>query len=73
DPEILKFIARIGVEHELKFEGDNGRYRVACRLVVRLRNGTEHETTVPLSQGKPGRPDAGRATHGEVPDLDEAN
>jgi 2-methylcitrate dehydratase PrpD len=73
DPEILKFIARIGVEHEPKFEGDNGRYRVACRLVVRLRNGTEHETTVPLSQGKPGRPDAGRATHGEVPDLDEAN
>ena len=56
DPEILKFIARIQVEHEPKFEGDNGRYRVACRLVVRCRSGAEHETTVLYRKGSPEDP-----------------
>ncbi len=56
DPEILKFIARIQVEHEPKFEGENGRYRVACRLVVRCRSGAEHETTVLYRKGSPEDP-----------------
>ena len=56
DPEILKFIACIQVEHEPKFEGENGRYRVACRLVVRCRNGAEHETTVLYRKGSPEDP-----------------
>jgi 2-methylcitrate dehydratase PrpD len=56
DPEILKFIARIHVEHEPKFEGNDGKYRVACRLVVRCRNGTTHETTVLYRKGSPEDP-----------------
>ena len=59
DPEILRFIARIQVELEPKFDGDNGRYRVACRLVVRLRDGTEHETTVLYRKGSPEDPMTG--------------
>jgi 2-methylcitrate dehydratase PrpD len=53
DPEILDFIARIEVEHEPKFEGENGRYRVACRLTMRCKNGAEHETTVLYRKGSP--------------------
>jgi 2-methylcitrate dehydratase PrpD len=56
DPEILKFIDRIAVELEPEFDGDNGRYRVACRLVVRLRDGTEYETTVLYRKGSPEDP-----------------
>jgi 2-methylcitrate dehydratase PrpD len=56
DPEILKFITRITVEHEPKFEGENGRYRVACRLVVRQRNGAEHESIVLYRKGSPEDP-----------------
>ena len=58
-PEILKFIERIQVEHEPKFEGNNGKYRVACRLVVRLKNGTSHETTVLFRKGSPEDPMTG--------------
>ena len=56
DPEILRFIARIQVEHEPKFEAEGGRYRVACRLVVRLTDGTTHETTVLYRKGSPEDP-----------------
>ncbi len=56
DPEILKFIARIQVEHEPKFDRDNGRYRVACRLVVRCKNRVVHETTVLYRKGSPEDP-----------------
>ena len=56
DPDILKFIARIGVEHEPQFEGQNGRYRVACRLAVRCKNGAQHEALVPYRKGSPGDP-----------------
>ncbi|HVO94627.1 MAG TPA: MmgE/PrpD family protein, partial [Terriglobales bacterium] len=56
DPEILKFIARIKVEHEPKFDRDNGRYRVACRLVVRCKNRAVHETTVLHRKGSPEDP-----------------
>jgi 2-methylcitrate dehydratase PrpD len=58
-PEILTFIERIQVEHEPKFEGNNGKYRVACRLVVRLKNGTSHETTVLFRKGSPEDPMTG--------------
>jgi 2-methylcitrate dehydratase PrpD len=59
DPEILKFIGRIRVEHEPKFEGENGRYRVACRLVVKLKDGTERETSVLYRKGSPEDPMSG--------------
>jgi 2-methylcitrate dehydratase PrpD len=55
-PEILTFIERIQVEHEPKFEGNNGKYRVACRLVVRLKSGALHETTVLFRKGSPEDP-----------------
>ena len=58
-PEILSFIERIQVEHEPKFEGNNGKYRVACRLVVRLKNGASHETTVLFRKGSPEDPMTG--------------
>ncbi len=56
DPEILEFIARIKVEHEPKFDRDNGRYRVACRLVVQCKNRVVHETTVLYRKGSPEDP-----------------
>lgn len=56
DPEILSFIARIGVEHESKFEGQNGRYRVACRLVVRTKDGKDYESEVLYRKGSPEDP-----------------
>jgi len=56
DPQILKFVERIDVAHEPRFEGNEGRYRVACRLVVRCKNGTEHETTVLYRPGSPEDP-----------------
>jgi len=56
DPEILKFIARIGVEHEPKFEGQNGRYRVACRLVVRTKQAGDYESEVLYRKGSPEDP-----------------
>jgi 2-methylcitrate dehydratase PrpD len=59
DPEILKFIGRIRVEHEPKFEGENGRYRVACRLVVKLKDGMQRETTVLYRKGSPEDPMSG--------------
>ena len=59
NPEILDFIARIQVEHEPKFEGNNGKYRVACRLVVRCRSGATHETTVLYRKGSPEDPMTG--------------
>ena len=54
DPQILKFIERIEVAHEPQFE--EGRYRVACRLVVRCKNGKEHETTTLFRPGSPEDP-----------------
>jgi 2-methylcitrate dehydratase PrpD len=59
DPEIMAFIARIHVEHEPKFEGEGGRFRVACRLVVKCKNGAEHETTVLYRKGSPEDPMTG--------------
>jgi 2-methylcitrate dehydratase PrpD len=56
DPRILQFIERIRVEHAPEFDGDNGRYRVACRLVVESKNGATYETTVPYRKGSPEDP-----------------
>ena len=54
DPQILKFIDCIDVAHEPRFE--DGRYRVACRLVVRCKDGSEHETTTLYRPGSPEDP-----------------
>ena len=62
DPQILEFIDCIDVGHEPKFE--DGRYRVACRLVVRCKNGQEHETTTLFRPGSPEDPMTRRSTHG---------
>ena len=56
DPEILNFIARIVVEHEPQFEGQNGRYRVACRLVVRTKGGKTYASEVLYRKGSPEDP-----------------
>lgn len=56
DPEIMAFIGRICVEHEPKFESEGGRFRVACRLAVRCKDGREHETTVLYRKGSPEDP-----------------
>jgi 2-methylcitrate dehydratase PrpD len=56
DPRLLAFVERVSVEHEPRFEGQNGRYRVACRLVVRARAGAEYETIVPYRRGSPEDP-----------------
>jgi 2-methylcitrate dehydratase PrpD len=54
DPKILKFIGCIDVAHEPRFE--DGRYRVACRLVVRCKDGNEYETTTLFRPGSPEDP-----------------
>jgi 2-methylcitrate dehydratase PrpD len=54
DPQILQFIDRIDVAHEPRFE--DGRYRVACRLVVRCKDGNAHETTTLFRPGSPEDP-----------------
>lgn len=54
DPHILRFIDCIEVEHEPKFE--DGRYRVACRLSVRCKDGSERETTTLYRPGSPQDP-----------------
>ena len=56
DPRILQFIKRIAVEHEPKFEGNAGKYRVACRLVVCTTKGATYETTVLFRKGSPEDP-----------------
>lgn len=56
DPKIMNFVSRIQVEHESKFEGEGGRFRVACRLVVRSRDNKEYETTVLYRKGSPEDP-----------------
>ena len=55
DPEILRYIARIAVRHDPKFDAEGGRYRVGCRTVVWAR-GTEFETTVLHRRGSPEDP-----------------
>lgn len=56
DPRILQFIERIHVTHEPKFDGDGGRYRVACRLVVERKSGATYEKTVLYRKGSPEDP-----------------
>lgn len=53
DPRIMNFIGRIRVEHEPKFEGEGGRFRVACRLVVQSNEDNMYETTVLYRKGSP--------------------
>ena len=54
DPKILEFIECIEVGHEPKFE--DGRYRVACRLMVRCKDGQVHEATTLFRPGSPEDP-----------------
>jgi 2-methylcitrate dehydratase PrpD len=56
DPKIMSFISRIQVEHAPKFEGEGGRFRVACRLVVRSKDEKEYEATVLYRKGSPEDP-----------------
>ncbi|AMN44376.1 MmgE/PrpD family protein [Rhodoplanes sp. Z2-YC6860] len=56
DPNIMAIIDRIAIEHEPRFEGENGRYRVACRLVVECKGGARHETSVLYRKGSPEDP-----------------
>lgn len=56
DPKILQFVEKIQVEHEARYEGQNGRYRIACRLVVRDKAGRETETEVLYRRGSPEDP-----------------
>jgi 2-methylcitrate dehydratase PrpD len=55
DPKILKFIERIDVRHDPKFDSENGRLRVGCRMIVRAR-ANEYETTVLYRRGSPEDP-----------------
>jgi len=50
-PETMAFLPRIQVEHEPKYDGQGGIYRVACRLGVRTRDGRTLETEVLFRKG----------------------
>ena len=56
DPRILEFITRVGVQVEPAFDAAGGKLRVACRLVVRCRNGVRHEGEVLYRKGSPEDP-----------------
>lgn len=56
EPGILRFIDRIDVAHEPKFDGNNGRYRVACRVAVEAADGRKYEAEVPYRKGSPDDP-----------------
>ena len=56
DPRILDFIARVAVQVEPAFDDAAGKFRVACRLIVRCRNGAQHETEVLYRKGSPEDP-----------------
>jgi 2-methylcitrate dehydratase PrpD len=71
DPQILQFIERIHVAHEPKFEGENGRYRVACRLVVECINGATCEKTVLYRKGSPEDPMSENDLRGKFERLTE--
>jgi 2-methylcitrate dehydratase PrpD len=51
DPVILDFVRRVKVELEPKFDGEGGKYRVACRAVVVCRNGARHEAEILYRKG----------------------
>jgi 2-methylcitrate dehydratase PrpD len=71
DPRILEFIERIHVIHEPKFDGDNGRYRVACRLAVELKSGATYEKTVLFRKGSPEDPMSENDLRGKFERLTE--
>jgi 2-methylcitrate dehydratase PrpD len=50
-PETMAFLPRIHVEHEPKYDGHGGIYRVGCRLQVQTRDGRLHETEVLFRKG----------------------
>ena len=50
-PETMAFLPRIHVEHDPKYDGHGGIYRVACRLQVQTRDGCRHETEVLFRKG----------------------
>ena len=56
DKRILDFIARIGVEVEPAFDDKAGKFRVACRLIVRCRDGARHQAEVLYRRGSPEDP-----------------
>ncbi|MGH8617270.1 MAG: MmgE/PrpD family protein [Burkholderiales bacterium] len=61
--ETMDFVSRVQVEHEPKYDGSGGIYRVACRLRVRLRSGAEHETEVLYRPGSKETPMSGEDLH----------
>ena len=56
DPRILDFITRVAVQVEPAFDDPAGKFRVACRLVVRCRNGASHQAEVLYRKGSPEDP-----------------
>jgi 2-methylcitrate dehydratase PrpD len=52
DPAVLKFIERIHVQHDAKFDKDGGRFRVGCRMLVQSSKGL-HEAEVLFRKGSP--------------------
>ncbi|HVC59433.1 MAG TPA: MmgE/PrpD family protein [Acetobacteraceae bacterium] len=56
DPRILAFIGRVRVQVEPAFDDAEGKFRVACRLVVRCLNGAQHQAEVLYRKGSPEDP-----------------
>ncbi len=50
-PRTMAFLPRIHVEHEPKYDGHGGIYRVACRLEVHTRDGCRHDAEVLFRKG----------------------
>ena len=51
DPVIMNFVKRVNVELEPKFDGDGGKYRVACRAEVVTRSGAKHAAEILYRKG----------------------
>ena len=69
DPVILEFVRRVNVELEPKYDGSGGKYRVACRAVVKCRNGAQHETEILYRKGSHEDPMSDREIKEKFMDL----
>jgi len=56
DPRIFKFIDCIDVAHEPRFDANNGRYRIACRIAVSCIDGKRYEAEALYRKGSPDEP-----------------
>lgn len=62
-PQTMAFLPKVQVEHEPRYDGHAGVYRVACRLQVHTRDGAAYETEVLFRKGSNEAPMSSEELH----------